>query len=181
MKRILAPFVLLLPFFYILWGLFIVSETDPIKHIYTVSGYTAMVLLFATTSLSLLKPIINFMRYYRRTIGLFAFFYAAVHVSNFFVLDAELDPAFIYDETTEKPFVYLGMTAFVILLFMALTSTKKLFAKFSKYHKLLYVALVLITVHFVMAQKALSVGQWVFLSVLAVIAILKVKSYTVKE
>lgn len=181
MKRLYFPLMLLLPFFYMLWGLFVADEADPIKHIYTVSGYSAIVLLFATTSVSLLKPIVNFMRYYRRTIGLFGFFYAVVHFLNFVVLDAGLDPFFVYEETLDKPFIYLGMIAFLILLFMAATSTKRLFGKFAKYHKLLYVALVLVTVHFVMAQKALSIGQWVFLAVLAVIAILKVKSYTVKE
>lgn len=150
------------------------NVTDPIKYIYTLTGYTAIILLFATTTISLIKSKINLMRY-RKIIGLSSFFYALLHFINFILLDMELDLIFALEETLDKPFIYLGMIAFLLTLFMAITSTKNLFKKYVKYHKVIYISLVLTTVHFIMAQKALSEIQWVFLGVMCIIGFLKIK------
>ena len=90
---------------------------DPIKYIYTLTGATAIVILFLSISISLIKKQINFIKY-RKLIGLFGFFYAFLHLINFIVFDADLDVFFIIDETLDKPFIYLGMIAFFILLFI---------------------------------------------------------------
>ena len=145
---------------------------DPIKYFYTVSGVTAIVLLFATTTISIVKKVKNFL-VYRKTIGLMGFFYAILHLFNFFILDAELELKFIIEETTDKPFVYLGMISISILIFMAITSTKKLFKKFNKYHQFIYLVLILSTIHFVMAQKSLSIEQMIYLFFIFLIAITK--------
>jgi sulfoxide reductase heme-binding subunit YedZ len=150
------------------------NAIDPIKYIYTFTGVVAIVLLFCTTILSLIKGQINLIAY-RRQIGLFSFFYAFLHVSNFIVLDAELDVDFIIKESLDKPFVYLGMTAFFILVFMAITSVKTLYAKYYAYHKAIYIALMLVTIHFVMAQKSLSIPQYGYLILIAFIAFFKLK------
>jgi sulfoxide reductase heme-binding subunit YedZ len=150
------------------------NAIDPIKYIYTFTGVVAIVLLFCTTILSLIKGQINLIAY-RRQIGLFSFFYAFLHVSNFIVLDAELDVDFIIKESLDKPFVYLGMTAFFILVFMAITSVKTLYAKYYAYHKAIYVALMLVTIHFVMAQKSLSIPQYGYLILIVFIAFFKLK------
>lgn len=174
MKRVLLFIGLLVPLFFALYELFILQNVkDPIKYIYTITGATAITILFITTSLSLIKKWINLIPY-RRMVGLFGFFYAFLHFMNFFILDAELDPTFVVEETLDKPFIYLGMIAFFILIFMASTSTKELFRRFNKYHKFLYLALILVTIHFVMAQKSLSIEQWGYLVVIAVIASFKI-------
>ncbi len=174
MKRVLLFTVLLCPLFFALYELFILQNVkDPIKYIYTFTGATSITILFITTSLSLIKKWINLIPY-RRMIGLFGFFYAFLHFMNFFILDAEFDFAFVVEETLDKPFIYLGMIALAILIFMASTSTKELFRRFNKYHKLLYLALVLVTIHFIMAQKSLSVEQWGYLVLIAAIVFAKV-------
>lgn len=171
-KHILLIFALLLPFVYLVYMLFVQEVQDPIKYIYTVTGATALTLLYFTTFISIFKKTLNLIRY-RRTIGLFSFFYAFLHMLNFLILDMELDIASAVEETLEKPFIYLGMSAFFILVFMAVTSTKKLFSRFYKYHKLIYLALAFTTIHFVMAQKALSLNQWGYLVMMLLIGILK--------
>jgi len=152
----------------------VVEVTDPIKYIYTYTGTMAIILLFTTTSLSLIKKQINLIKH-RRMIGLFAFFYAFLHFCNFYVFDAELDVDFVVKESLDKPFVYLGMISFSILLFMAATSTRELYRKFNKYHRFLYLVLILITIHFVMAQKSLSIAQWVYLLVIILIIFFKIR------
>jgi len=152
--------------------LFVTEVEDPIKYIYSITGATALTLLYLTTSISMLKRAVNFIKY-RRTVGWFSFFYACLHMLNFVILDMELDLALAIEETLEKPFIYLGNIAFLILLFMAITSQKSLFSKFYKYHKVIYVAILLTSIHFVMAQKALSVDQWIYLLIMGIIVIFK--------
>jgi sulfoxide reductase heme-binding subunit YedZ len=171
-RQLLLSLLLLTPLLFLLYRLFGNGVEDPIKYIYTLTGATALLLLLVTTSISLMRPLANLIRY-RRTVGLFAFFYALLHMSNFIVLDMELDLAFAFTETLDKPFIYLGMIAFAILLFMASTSTKQGFAKYARYHKAIYLAIILATVHFVMAQKSLSLGQWGYLAGIGIIAVLK--------
>lgn len=178
--RWLLFIVLLLPAIFLYHEVFIQQElNDPIKYIYTVTGSIAVVLLFFTTLLSIIKSKINLIKY-RRQIGLYGFFYAFLHMLNFVVLDMELDMMFALEETFDKPFIYLGMISFLLLLFMAITSFKQLYKRFNKYHKVLYLVLVLITIHFIMAQKSLSIAQYVYVLMILSIAYLKVNQYRVK-
>ena len=161
MKRLYIYLIMLSPLVLLSTQLLILENVvDPIKYIYTVTGVSATVILFISILISLFKKQINLMKY-RRLIGLFGFFYAFLHLINFVIFDAELDLAFIVEETLDKPFIYLGMTAFFILLFMTFTSSKKLFKKYKSYHQLIYLALILITIHFVMAQKSITILQLV--------------------
>jgi len=173
MIRRLIFLLLMIPFIYLALELFIFQTAiDPIKYIYTVTGATSITLLFFTTTLSLwFKKLIK----YRRMIGLLGFFYAFLHLCNFFILDMNRNLLFAFKETIDKPFIYLGMISFLLLFFMAVTSTKKRFRKYRKYHKVLYIVLVLTTIHFVMAQKSLSVSQYGYLSIMFVIAFFKIK------
>jgi sulfoxide reductase heme-binding subunit YedZ len=156
------------------------NVVDPIKYIYTVTGVSATVILFISILISLFKKQINLMKY-RRLIGLFGFFYAFLHLINFVIFDAELDLAFIVEETLDKPFIYLGMTAFFILLFMTFTSSKKLFKKYKSYHQLIYLALILITIHFVMAQKSITILQLVYIGMIFIVAYCKLLQKIVEK
>jgi len=94
MIRGLVFLLLLIPLIYLVLELFIFQTAiDPIKYIYTVTGATAITILFFTTTLSLwFKKLIK----YRRMIGLFAFFYAFLHMCNFFILDVNADLLFAF-------------------------------------------------------------------------------------
>lgn len=173
MYRILIFVGLLIPFFALTLQVLVVEVNDPIKYMYTFTGICAIVLVFFTIIISMIKKTINLMKY-RRMIGLYAFFYAFLHFLVFFVLDAQLDLIFVIQESLDKPFVYLGMIAFLLLLFMTVTSTKKLFKRYNKYHASVYIVALVTTVHFIMAQKSLSGEQWGYLVVIAVIVCFKV-------
>lgn len=180
MKRLAIHIALFLPFLFLLSQLFIVEVNDPIKYIYTISGITATVILFFSITISLIKKRINILKY-RRAVGLWGFFYALVHMINFIVFDAQFDVYFIIEETLDKPFIYLGMIAFFILLFMAITSTRNLFRKYNKYHSFVYLALVLVTIHFVMAQKSIDIDMFCYIVVILVIAYYKLLQIIVKN
>ena len=150
--KILLTFLALLPLFWA--GYTLQSAIDPIKMLYNTTGVGAISLLLLSLLPSTCKRVchFNFLRY-RKTIGLLAFMYVLLHVSVFIILDSEFDFVTIFEKSLKKPFIYVGAIAFIILLFMATTSFKKLFAKFSKYHKAVYIALSLALLHSFWAQK----------------------------
>lgn len=180
MKRLFIHLLLILPLLYLLVQLFVFEVNDPVKYIYTLSGISATVILFFSITISMIKRRINLMKY-RKDVGLYGFFYALIHMLNFVVFDAQFDIDFIIEETLDKPFVYLGMIAFFILLFMAITSTKNLFRKYNSYHRLVYLALLLITIHFVMAQKSISLDLWCYIVAILVISYYKLLQIIVRN
>ena len=173
MKQFFIYVIAFLPIVYLLIRLFVIDDVnDPIKYIYTITGASATVILFISILISLIKEKINLMKY-RKEIGILGFFYAFLHLTNFVVFDAQFDLNFIIKETFEKPFIYLGMIAFFILLFMMITSSKQLFRKYNKYHKLVYVSLIFITIHWIMGQKSLSLEQFFYIAIVLVITYYK--------
>ena len=137
------------------------NAIDPIKMLYTTTGVGAISLLLLSLFPSTCKRLfhLNFLRY-RKIIGLLAFAYTLLHVSVFIVLDSELDVITIFEKSLKKPFIYVGVIAFLILLLMALTSFKKLFAQFSTYHKAVYLALALALLHSFWAQKVAGLFEY---------------------
>lgn len=173
--------VLLTPLLYLLVRLFIFEDVnDPIKYIYTLTGVSATVILFISITFSIIKEKINLIKY-RKIVGLYGFFYALLHLLNFIGFDAQFDVLFIFEETIDKPFIYLGMIAFFIVLFMALTSSKTLFRKFNKFHKLIYIALVLIIIHWLMAQKSLELTSYLYLALCIVVLMLRLNKLSIKS
>lgn len=181
MKKVCLFILLLIPFIFGLYELFIEQNVkDPIKYIYTLTGVSSTVILFFSITISLVKKWINLLKY-RRMIGIYGFFYAFLHLLNFIVLDAQLDINFAIKETIDKSFIYLGMIAMFILILMALASTKKLFVRYNKYHKLIYLALILITIHFIMAQKSLNLEQFIYIGIIIVIGYSKLLQQIIKR
>ena len=180
MKRSIIHLLMISPLVLLLIELFVLEVNDPIKYIYTVTGVASTVILFFSITISMIRHKINLMKY-RKDIGLFGFFYALLHMVNFIVFDAQLDIVFIIEETLDKPFIYLGMIAFFILLFMAITSTKRLYKKYSHCHRAVYFALLLITIHFVMAQKTIDIDLLCYIIAILIIAYYKLLQIIVRN
>lgn len=94
----------------------------------------------------------------RRMMGLFAFFYASVHLSTYIVLDHFFDWDEIVTDIIKRPYITIGMLAFTLLLPLAMTSTKKMMKRLGKrwksLHKLVYPIAILGTLHFLLLVKA---------------------------
>ncbi len=177
MKKFLLILGFLIPFFYLTYEIMVLQNiNDPIKYIYTFTGVSAIVFILASIIISLVKNFVNFMKY-RKIIGLFGFFYAFLHFLNFVILDAEISLEFIINETVKKPFIYLGMFSFLIILLMAVSSTKNLYKQYNKYHKLVYISIISLFIHTIMAQKSLVLIDWIFIVLVLIIGILKVYQY----
>ncbi len=93
----------------------------------------------------------------RRMLGLFAFFYVALHLSNYLVLDQFFDWVEIYYDLVERPFIMAGMAAFILLIPLALTSTKKMMRRLGKrwkpLHRMVYLIAALGILHYFLLIK----------------------------
>lgn len=147
---------------------------DPLKFTADLLGITAIQFLIATLSVTPIRVYlkINLIKY-RRLLGLWTFAYALLHSLFFFIADNEGNLSLMYADMLKRPFVFFGAGAFAILLFMALTSFKKLFAKFVKWHKLVYLAAVLIALHFMMAQKVIGLDVIAYVGALLGLLVLR--------
>ncbi len=95
---------------------------------------------------------------YRRIFGLFAFLYIVLHLSIYFVLDVELRWADLVADVLKRKYITLGMMGFLLLVPLALTSTKGWIRRlgsrrWNALHRLVYAAAVLGTAHYWMSVK----------------------------
>ena len=95
---------------------------------------------------------------WRRPLGLYAFMYALIHFLTFLGLDYGFDLGLIWADVAKKRYIIVGATAFIILLLLALTSTKgwqrRLKKTWIRLHRWVYAAGGLVIVHYVWSVKA---------------------------
>lgn len=94
----------------------------------------------------------------RKHLGLLAFTYASLHLSVYVGFDRLGDLRGILEDVTERPFIAVGMTAFLLLVPLAATSSQRAIKRlggrrWNRLHKLVYVAAVLAVIHFIMRAK----------------------------
>jgi len=111
---------------------------------------------------------------HRRMIGLFAFFYACLHVSTYVGVDQFFDWRAIVADVVKRKFITIGMLAYALLVPLALTSTdgsvRRLgYARWKRLHRLVYAAAVCGVVHFVWRVKADLREPLLFAAALAVL------------
>lgn len=133
---------------------------NPIDYITDQTGSTALMMLVITLSVTPLRRITgwNELVRFRRMLGLFAFFYACLHLLTWLVLDQFFDVEAMVADVLERPFITMGMTTFVLLLPLAVTSTSRMIRRLGKrwqqLHRLVYVAGVTAVIHFWWVVKA---------------------------
>ena len=93
----------------------------------------------------------------RRMLGLFVFFYATLHMLTYVVIDYRLDFSSISKDILTKRFIFVGFASWILLLPLALTSSKKavllLKDKWKKLHRLIYLIAILGVIHFLWLVK----------------------------
>lgn len=150
--------------------------TEPVEKIASVTGISALIFLFITLSITPLRRATgwNVLIRFRRMVGLFAFFYAFLHASDYFVFDQSLSPAYIAEDVMEHPWVLFGFTAFVLLIPLAITSTRGWVRRlggqrWQRLHLLVYPVAVLGVLHYFLAVKRDVSQPVLFAGVLAVV------------
>ncbi len=146
------------------------------------TGKTALILLL----LSLACTPINFFFKYRpalklrRPLGLYSFMYASLHFAIFIGVDYFFDFALIQDALLEKRYAIVGLITGIILLLLAITSTKgwqrRLKKNWKRLHRLVYVAGILAVVHYFWLVKQGVADPWIYAGIVAVLLSLRVNA-----
>jgi sulfoxide reductase heme-binding subunit YedZ len=134
---------------------------NPVEKITHQTGTTGLAFLLITLSITPLRRITrwNELIKVRRMLGLFAFFYATVHVLTWVVLDQFFDVSAMLADVIKRPFITAGMTTYLLLLPLALTSSAAMIRRlggrrWQQLHRLTYLAAIGAVVHFWWLVKA---------------------------
>ena len=157
---------------------------DPMRSIEKSLGVTAIYILILTlciTPFSVLTGI-NFIRF-RRAFGLMSFFYIILHFSTWLLLDMQLRWVEIAESLTRKPFIVFGMMGFLLLIPLAATSNNHSMKRLGKYwqklHKLIYVAIILGGIHYLMMEKTLQNDA--IITFIIIIALISLRFFKIRK
>ena len=163
MRKIYKPslfFLSLIPLIVIVYKTFTNNlGPEPIKEITHHTGEWALLFIVFTLAMSPLKKITNLNIWisFRRMFGLFAFFYASLHLMTYVGLDYRFDLENISKDILTKKFIFIGFAAWLLLVPLAITSSKKMMSilkhNWKKLHRLTYVIAIFAVVHFLWLVK----------------------------
>ncbi|HUH12266.1 MAG TPA: protein-methionine-sulfoxide reductase heme-binding subunit MsrQ [Longimicrobiales bacterium] len=148
---------------------------NPIEALILHFGTWGLTLLVATLAVTPLRRLTgqNALNVARRPLGLFAFFYISLHFLTYVGLDQFFAWEYIVEDIVERPFITVGFVAFVLLIPLAVTSTKgwirRLGRRWTTLHRLAYVAAALGAVHYYWNVRADEPGPLVYGAVLALL------------
>ncbi|SDD49299.1 sulfoxide reductase heme-binding subunit YedZ [Paracoccus isoporae] len=131
---------------------------DPVREIEHRLGRTALYFLIATLAVTPLRQLLRVnLIHLRRALGLLSFSYALLHMLAWAVFDMALLWGQMIPDVVKRPYLLFGMTGFVILLALAVTSNRfsirKLGRRWHKLHRLVYLAALLACLHWLWALK----------------------------
>lgn len=142
--------------------------SDPGEAIVHRLGNWGIRVLLATLALSSIARILgkpSLIRY-RRMLGLFAFFYVALHFLAYFGILAGAELSALFDDLVKRPYIIAGGTALLLLLPLALTSTRaaqrRLRKNWARLHRLVYPAVILAVLHIAWLAKVSYVDAYIY-------------------
>ncbi len=153
--KIVVFILSLMPFGWLIYGA--INDqlgANPIEALHFGFGDWALRFLCIGLALTPVKTLtgLSWPMRFRRMMGLFVFFYASLHLLVFIVLDLSLSWEAFKDEVPKSPYILMGLLTFLLLLPMAVTSTKKMQKRLGRswltLHRLVYVAGLTALVHF---------------------------------
>ena len=152
----------LVPLVLLLWDLYHKRVgANPLEFVTRTTGMLTLIFLCLTVAVTPLRKVfgINSLIKVRRLLGLFAFFYGALHLLTYIWFDRLFNLFNVGQDVVRRPFILVGMTAFLLMVPLAITSTNKMVKRlggkrWSKLHRLVYLAAVAGVVHFWMLVKS---------------------------
>jgi ferredoxin-NADP reductase/DMSO/TMAO reductase YedYZ heme-binding membrane subunit len=149
---------------------------NPVNFAILTTGMSALVFLMLTLMVTPVRKItgLNWIISFRRTLGLYAFFYACMHFLIFFSLDRSFSPSSMLSEMLKRKYLMVGITGLLVMLPLAVTSTNAMIKRLGgkrwrALHRLVYVAAIAGVIHYYMQVKADVRRPLAFAGVLAIL------------
>ncbi|TXK92693.1 sulfoxide reductase heme-binding subunit YedZ [Methylococcaceae bacterium HT1] len=118
---------------------------------------------------------------FRRMIGLYAFFYATMHLTVYIILDLSLSWEALIDEVPKSPYILLGIFTYLLLIPLAFTSTKAmqkyLGKRWIQLHRLVYVANISAVIHYLWLVKSDISDPLLYASIIFILLSARIFSY----
>ena len=157
---IAANLISLLPLAVLVWA-FLGNQLgfNPVETALQRTGQIAIIFLLLSLACTPIRMLFKWPIFlkFRKIFGLYAALYAFIHFATFAIWDYGLNLPLIWMEIQEKPFILLGLASLIILLVLAATSfrywQKKLGKGWRTLHRLVYLAAVLVLVHYFLSVK----------------------------
>lgn len=134
---------------------------NPVEFFLRTTGVLTLIFLILTLAVTPLRKAFgwNSLIKFRRMLGLYAFFYGFLHLTTYLVFDRGVDLAGTVNDVVQRPFIAIGMTAFFLMIPLAITSTngmvKRIGGKnWQRLHRLTYAAAIAGVIHFWMIVKS---------------------------
>ncbi|SFJ50457.1 protein-methionine-sulfoxide reductase heme-binding subunit MsrQ [Celeribacter neptunius] len=150
---------------------------DPVKAMEHKIGLLGLQILIASLCVTPLRKYLglNLLKF-RRALGLIAFFYIALHLLVWIVLDVQI-PSQIIADIYKRPYITIGMAGFALMIPLAATSynaaIRKLGKNWRRLHKLVYPAVLLGGVHFVMLRKGWQIEPLAYLLIAVLVLLVR--------
>jgi methionine sulfoxide reductase heme-binding subunit len=142
-----------------------------------------MILVLLVTPLCDLTRV-NLYRF-RRAFGLLVFYYVLFHFLTYFILDRAMNLPVIFVDIFRRPYIILGMTAFLGLIALAATSNnwsiRRLGSWWGKLHRLVYVIATLGVIHFFMAVKSWPPRPFFYATVIGVLLVYRLVRFLLDQ
>lgn len=154
--------------------------TDPVKTLTLETGEWALRMLLVALAVTPFRHLFArpFLWQFRRMLGLYAFFYACLHFLVFLAFVLQWHWGELAREITERPYVTLGFAALLLLLPLALTSTRgmqrRLGRNWKRLHRLVYAAGILAILHLVWILRASTLEAWVYGGILLTLLVYRI-------
>jgi methionine sulfoxide reductase heme-binding subunit len=143
---------------------------NPVEDLELTTGIWALRFLVITLAVTPVRRITGWNRViqYRRMFGLFTFFYVCIHFTIYIGIDQFFAFGSIVKDVAKRPFITMGFTAFVLMIPLAMTSTKgwirRLGKKWQLLHRLIYISAVCAAIHYLWKVKVM-IGSPVYYAV----------------
>jgi sulfoxide reductase heme-binding subunit YedZ len=136
-------------------------SANPTEFIRNSLGTWTLVFLCITLAITPSRRLLgqNWLIRFRRMFGLFAFFYASLHLITYVVFDTGFDSSAILKDIYKRPFITAGFTAFVLLVPLAVTSTSGMIRRlggrrWNMLHRLIYISVIAGVIHYYWLVKS---------------------------
>ena len=184
MKNYFKPAVFLLslwPIYIIIYQL-IYNELgpEPVDRIINHFGEWTLIFVLLTLSMTPLKIITKSLEWikFRRMLGLFTFFYASIHMLSYVGLDYRFDFEPLFNDVLKKKFIFIGFSAWLLLIPLAITSSDKMVRilkkNWKKLHSLIYIISIFGVLHFIWLSKTIFFKPLIFLIILIILLLFRI-------
>jgi len=152
----------LVPLVLLLWDVYRKQVgANPLEFVTRTTGMLTLVFLLISLAVTPLRRVtgVNWLVRFRRMLGLFAFFYGSLHLLTYVAFDRFFHLPTIPGDVVKRPFIAVGMTAFFLMLPLAITSTDKMVKRLGgkrwmRLHRAVYGAAILGVLHYYMLVKS---------------------------